>query len=79
MSPSGKSRPSLRSACGPAAGGATRPSVLRLAARGRLTQAGAPTWLDGLRRALRAGGPAAPWPAMLCELAAGGPRPGPRA
>lgn len=75
MSPNGKPRPTLRSACGPMAGGSTMASVLRLAARGRLARQAMPTWLDGLRRALRAGGPAraaAPWHAMLCDFPVGG-------
>ncbi|HSV71253.1 MAG TPA: hypothetical protein VLI72_14185 [Methylibium sp.] len=73
MSPSGKSRPTFRSACGLAAGGATMSSVLRLAARGRQARAAAPAWLDGLRRALRSAGPGSgsrPLHALLCDMPA---------
>ncbi len=55
MASSDKSRPTLRSARGMAACGMS--SVLRLAARGRQAKA-APGWLDGLKQALRAAGPA---------------------
>lgn len=74
MTPSVKSRPTLRSARGAAACGMS--SVLRLAARGRQAKAAAPGWLDGLKQALRAAGPARGGRPLLCEFPASEFQPG---
>jgi hypothetical protein len=69
MAPNFKLRPALSSASGAAQSGMS--SVLRLAARSRLSQFAAPSWLGGLKQALRSAGPgtsARPLHGVLCDL-----------
>jgi hypothetical protein len=69
MAPNFKLRPALSSASGAAQSGMS--SVLRLAARGRLAQFAAPSWLGGLKQALRSAGPGTsvrPLHGVLCDL-----------
>lgn len=77
MPPNFKLRPVLSSASGVAQGGMS--SVLRLAARERIAQVSASSWLSGLKRALKSAGPSSssrPLHGLLCDFHPSGWQPG---